>query len=323
MGRMRLLNNLRGQQFEGFCIIKSVQIKVNVKGSAYLDLVLADSEGECVAKLWDYNQETQGVYAADDVVKVRGSVTLFKETEQLKIDRIRKSTEADSVDMSGLIPCAPFDPAWLYDQLFETAGAFSDDDLRRLVQYLLRENREKLLYFPAAVKLHHATRGGLLHHTWTILQLAKSVAAVYPALDTDLLYTGVMLHDFGKLTELDSGALGLASAYTAPGQLLGHINIGVSQVAAAAELLGVDEQTAMLVEHMLLSHHGEAEFGSPKPPMFPEAEVLSELDLLDSRMYEMFSALESVNPGAFSERQWALDNRQLYRHAHGQAKKES
>lgn len=316
MSRMRLLNQAAGTSFEGFCIVKSVAVKANIKGSEYLDMVLADCEGEGVAKLWDYSKELHGVYEADDVIKVRGNITIWKEAEQLKIDKLRHAAPEDAVDMSLLLPCAPFDSQWLYDELFALAGGFADDDLRRLVQYLLKENKEKLLFFPAAVKLHHATRGGLLHHTWTITRLARAVLETYPQLDADLVYTGAILHDIGKLTELDTGSLGLAGAYTTPGQLLGHISIGASQVLAAAELLGVPEETAMLVAHMLLSHHGQPDFGSPRYPMFPEAEVLAELDLLDSRMYEMFSALEGVAKGGFTERQWALDNRQLYQHLH-------
>lgn len=317
MGRMRLLNQCSGQQFEGFCIVKSVTVKSNVKGSEYLDFILADCEGEGVAKLWDYSREQHGVFAADDVIKVRGSITLWKEAEQLKLERLRHAIPSDDVDMSLLIPCAPFDPVWLYDELYARAGAFADEDLRRLVQYMMKEHREQLLFFPAAVKLHHATRGGLLHHSWTIVTLAEHVCATYPQLDGDLIVAGAILHDIGKLRELDAGPLGLAGAYTAEGQLLGHISIGASEVSACAELLGVPRETAMLVEHMLLSHHGQPEFGSPKLPMFPEAEVLSELDLLDSKLYEMFSALEGVSRGAFTERQWALDNRQLYQHLHG------
>ncbi len=321
MSRMRLLNESKGQSFEGFCIVKTVSIKTNVKGSDYLDLILADSEGECAAKLWDYSKELHGTFEPNDVVKVRGTINIWKDTEQLKIDKIRRITPEDDVDMALLLPCSPYDPEWLYDQLFELAEAFKDDDLRRLVQYMLRENKEKLLFFPAAVKLHHATRGGLLHHTWTLTQLAKAVITIYPALDPDLVYTGAILHDIGKLDELDTGELGLAGGYTTRGQLVGHISIGIARISAACEMLGVPEETAMLVEHMLLAHHGQAEFGSPKLPMFPEAEVLAEIDLLDSKMYEMFDALEGVTVGAFSERQWALDNRQIYRHGHGLIKK--
>ena len=319
MSRMRLLNESAGTAVEGFCIVKSAMVKSNIKGSEYLDLVLADCEGECPAKLWDYNKELQGVYEADDVIKVRASITIWKDAEQLKIEKVRHVAPDDNVDMSKLVPCAPFDPSWLYDELFALAGTFADDDLRRLVQYLLKGNKEKLLFYPAAVKLHHATRGGLLHHTWTITKLARAVIETYPSLDGDLIYAGAILHDIGKLFELETGSLGLAGAYTAQGQLLGHITIGVNQVMAASELLGVPEETAMLVGHMLLSHHGVPEFGSPRYPMFPEAEVLSELDLLDSRMYEMFSALEGVSKGGFTERLWALDNRQLYQHLHGAA----
>lgn len=314
MSRMRMLNALPAGQlnFEGVCLVRSCQVRTNVKGTPYLDLVLADCEGEAVAKLWDYSPE-MGAYESEDIVKVRGVITVWKDTEQLKIDRIRHATEDDGYDLSLLLPCAPFDPAWLYDELYALAGGFENEDLRMLVQYLLREHREALLRFPAALKLHHATRGGLLHHSWTIVQLARGVCDTYPLLDRELVYAGAILHDIGKLAELETGKLGIASAYTAPGQLLGHISIGVSMISEAGQLLGVSDETVLLLEHMLLSHHEKPEFGSPKPPMFPEAEVLSELDLLDSRLYAMFSALDGVQPGAFSERIWSLDNRMLYR----------
>lgn len=314
MSRMRMLSVLPAGQlnFEGFCIVRACQVRTNVKGTPYLDLVLADCEGEAVAKLWDYAPE-MGTFTSEDIVKVRGVVTTWKDTEQLKIDRIRHATQDDGYDLSLLLPCAPFDPAWLYDELYGLAGGFENEELRMLVQYLMREHKEALLRFPAALKLHHATRGGLLHHCWTIVQAARGICDTYPLLDRELVFAGAILHDIGKLFELETGRLGLASAYTAPGQLLGHISIGMSMIREAGQLLGLSDETVLLMSHMLLSHHEKAEFGSPKPPMFPEAEVLSELDLLDSRLYAMFSALDGVQPGAFTERIWSLDNRMLYR----------
>lgn len=312
MGKMRLTANAGGPA-EGFCLIKSVATRTDVKGSDYLDLVLADSEGECVAKLWNYSRVYHGEFAPNDIVKVRGSVQIWKDNEQFKIDRIRLVQPEDGVDMSLLVPCAPFDPKAMYDELYAIAQGFQNEDLKRLVQYLLRENREQLLLFPAGVKLHHATRGGLLHHTLSVVHLAQSIADRYPWLDRELLLAGATLHDIGKLVELDTGALGLAGAYTAKGQLLGHISIGMSMIAQAAEVTMVPPETAMLLEHMLLAHHGTPEYGSPRLPMIPEAEVLSICDLLDSRLYEMRAALDGVAPGGFSERIWALDNRQLYR----------
>ena len=325
MSRMKLLNDLPvgSAQVEGFCLVKNAAIRQNSKGVDYMDFVLADSEGEGVAKLWDYNHAVHGDFQTGDIIKIRGSIILWKDAEQIKIEKIRHMNDKDNVDMNGLIPCAPFDPEWLFDELYQTAENFTDYDLKRLVQYIMKERKEQLLVYPAAVKLHHATRGGLLHHSWTILQLAKSVAQAYPMLNQDLLFAGAILHDIGKLEELDTSSLGLASAYTESGQLLGHITIGINIVAETAELLGIPARTAMLVEHMILSHHGTAEYGSPKAPMFPEAEVLSELDLLDSRLFEMYSALESVQPHGFSERQWALENRQLYRHNFGSKESDS
>ncbi|MDD3400215.1 MAG: HD domain-containing protein [Eubacteriales bacterium] len=314
MSKMRLLQQAQGQTFEGFVLIKSAAVRQNVKGADYLDLVLTDNEGEAVAKMWDYSPTTHGTFDADDIVKVRGSIVLWKDSEQLKIERIRHTIATDEVDMSLLVPCAPYDPQDLFCELHSLAEGFADDDLRRLVLYLMDKNKDKLLLFPAAVKLHHATRGGLIHHTWSIVQLCTKIIELYPSLNSDLLYSGAILHDIGKIKEMDTGALGLASAYTEDGQLIGHINIGVSMVDSAAEVLGISKHTAMLVEHMILSHHGQPEFGSPKLPMFPEAEVLSVCDMLDSKLYEMFSALDGILKGGFSERQWALDNRQLYRH---------
>ena len=312
MGKMRLTAQIGGTT-EGFCLVKSVAARTDVKGSEYLDFVLADSEGEGVAKLWNYSRAYHGVFEPDDIIKVRGSVQIWKDNEQFKIDRIRHVTPEDDVDMNELVPCAPFDPVAMYDELYDIAQNFKDDDLRRLVQYLLRENREQLLLFPAGVKLHHATRSGLLHHTLSVVHMAQSILQLYPWLNGDLLLAGATLHDIGKLVELDTGTLGLAGAYTAAGQLLGHISIGMSMVAQAAEVTMVPPEKAMLVEHMLLSHHGNPEYGSPRLPMVPEAEVLSVCDLLDSRLYEMHAALETVAPGGFTERIWALDNRQLYK----------
>lgn len=320
MGRMRLLSQTYGAtQVEGICIVKSVQIKTNSKGSAYLDFILADSEGEVDAKLWDYDAMQHGVYEPEQVIKVRGSINLWKDTEQLKIDKIRPATEEDGVDMSLLIPCAPFDSEWMYQELYDTAEAFADDDLRRLTQYLMRTDKDLLLRAPAALKLHHAMRGGFLYHTFSMVRMAKAICPLYPALDAELVYAGAILHDIAKLEELAIGSLGLATGYTPAGQLIGHIALGVAKIGSACELLDIPEGLRTLLQHMILSHHGVPEYGSPRAPMFPEAEVLAQIDLLDSRLYEMFDALESVPVGGFSERIWALENRQVYQHGHGKA----
>ncbi|MBO4847604.1 MAG: HD domain-containing protein [Clostridia bacterium] len=324
MGRMNLLfnciNNTTGA-VEGFCLVKSVQVKNNVKGTDYLDFVLADAGGDINAKLWDYNPTAHGSYAAGDIIKVRGTINLWKDIEQLKIDRIRHKKDEDAVDMSTIVASSPVDGEEMYRRIYEFAGTFSDNDLTRLTQYLLRGRKEAIARYPAALKLHHAERCGLMFHTGTMLEVAKKIVEVYkplyPELSSDLVYCGIILHDIAKTEELEVSDLGIATAYSTRGQLMGHINMGVSMVEQAAAELQIPEELTTLISHILLSHHGVPEFGSPKFPMFPEAEIVSDVDMLDARMFEMYDALGGVRIGEFTERQWAMDNRQLYRHGHG------
>lgn len=314
MGRMLLLEEENHNLVEGFCMVKSCSQRTDSKGGSYLDMVLSDRGGECAAKLWNYSLGAHGYYEPEDVVKVRASINLWKDSEQLKVERIRKATAADDVDMSRLVPCAPIEPQESYDYLYGLAAGFADGELKALVCTVLEDNREKLLRLPAALKLHHATRSGWLQHTCGIVRLGRFIASQYPQLDEELIVAGAILHDIGKLYEFDLGKTGLATAYSVSGQLLGHIQIGMDMIAQTGDRLNIRPETVMLLQHMLLSHHGQPEFGSPKYPMFPEAEVLSLCDLLDSRLYEMEDALSVVAKGGFSERQWALDNRMLYKH---------
>ena len=148
MGRMRLLDkvfNASASQVEGFCIVKSVGIKTNVKGAAYLDMILADAGGECNAKLWDYAPEVHGSYEANTVIKVRATINMWKDGEQLKIDRIRNLKPNEEVDMSELVPCAPQSPQKMYDEIFAVTEGFNDPDLKLITQYLLKENKEALM----------------------------------------------------------------------------------------------------------------------------------------------------------------------------------
>ena len=147
------------------------------------------------------------------------------------------------------------------------------------------------------------------------MRLAQGVCHVYPFIDQELLLSGAILHDIAKIEEFTVSSTGIASGYTSQGMLIGHLASGAMAVDRAARRLGTPQETAMLVEHMLLSHHGDPEFGAAVRPMFLEAELLSELDLMDARIYEMAQAVQTTQPNGFSPRQWALDNRKLYNHA--------
>jgi 3'-5' exoribonuclease len=208
----------------------------------------------------------------------------------------------------------------MFAELRAVAESLQDAQLRDLALTLLDERREAMLYWPAAFKLHHAVRGGLLYHTLSLVRLAQDVCRLYPFVDRELLLCGTILHDIAKTEEFDVADTGIAGGYTADGTLIGHLVRGAMAVEKTGKALGIDEEKLMLVEHMLLSHHGEPEFGAAVRPMFIEAEILSSLDMLDARIYEMRAALSGVPEGDFSARQWALDNRKFYNHGYGDGK---
>ena len=299
---------------EGFCLIKTVERKLSSRGVPFLDMTLTDSDGEVGAKLWDYKEELHGEFVPNDLVKVRGTMTPFNDTQQLRIERIRRVSDEDGVRIEDFVPSAGFSGEAMFDELIAVADAFSDEELKLLVKTLLNEYRDRLIYWPAAFRLHHAIRGGLLYHTLSILRMAQSVAKIYPFIDSDLLFAGVILHDIAKTQEFDVAPTGIASGYTVDGNLVGHLVRGAMAVEKCGRELGLSEETLMLVEHMIISHHGEPEFGAAVRPMFLEAEILSELDTLDAKIYEIEQACRGVEPGEFTQRQWALDNRKLYNH---------
>ncbi len=300
---------------EGFCLVKTVEVKTSSKGDRYLDMTLTDASGEINAKLWSYNEALHGEYEVNEIIKVRGTVSVYAGNDQLRIDRIRKSTPADNIDPSEFVPSAEFDADNMYNALYDIANSFQDEALRRIVTFLLEENKLALLFWPAAFKLHHAIRGGLLMHTLSIVRLAERVCEIYPFVDRELLISGAILHDIAKLSEFEVTDTGIVSGYSVKGNLLGHLAEGAMVVRKAAEKLDIPIETSMLLEHMILSHHGEPEFGAAVRPMFIEAELLSELDLMDSRLYEMREAVENAKSGDFTGKMWALDNRKLYNHA--------
>ena len=299
---------------DGFCLIKSLDKKTSSKGDTYLDMTLSDAGGEINAKLWRYNPAVHGEYDVNELVKIRGVISQYNGNDQLKIDRIRKITPEDNVKTEDFVKSSDYSGEQMYDELYRIADSFEDKELKAVVTAILADNRLALLYWPAAFKLHHALRGGLLMHSLSIVRLAEGVCRVYPFVDRELLLAGAILHDIAKLSEFTVADTGIATGYSNEGNLLGHLAMGAMVIDKYAEKLGISRKTAMLLEHMVLSHHGEPEFGAAVRPMFIEAELLSELDLMDSRVYEMREAVAATNSEEFSSRIWAMDNRKLFNH---------
>jgi 3'-5' exoribonuclease len=298
---------------EGFCIIKSIEKKTASSGSSYLDMTIGDKSGEMNAKLWDV-KDLHVKYGQNDFVKVRGTVTVYRGVEQFKIERIRHVIDGDNVKIEDYIESADLSGEVMLRYIENIVSRFEDEELKKLVGAVIDEKREKLLYWPAALKLHHSVRSGLLLHTLSILRLAQGVCSVYPFVCKDLLYSGIILHDIAKIDEINSSDIGIAADYTVRGNLVGHLVMGAIEIDRIGSRLGISEETLTLVEHMLISHHGVPQFGAAQFPMFIEAEILSELDLLDARIYTMCHEISQKNVGEFTGRQWSLDERKLYNH---------
>ncbi|MGI6177154.1 MAG: 3'-5' exoribonuclease YhaM family protein [Eubacterium sp.] len=305
-----------GSDIISFFIVKSAEIRTDSNGRQYFDINLADKTGDVNGKKWDVSgPETPALSAIKegDIVKVKAQVSEWQGQKQLRIARIRKSTDADGLDYSDYIKAAPEPSEEMYAYIIDAANKIGDPDMKKIALKVLTDNKERIMYYPAASRNHHAEYGGLLWHMKRMLMNGISMCKVYDFLDEDLVVTGVIIHDIEKLTEIDASELGIASGYSRKGQLLGHITQGVTLIDEISKELGVPEEKAVMLEHMILSHHYEPEFGSPKKPMFPEAEILHYLDIIDARMFDMEEALATVEPGSFTERVRTLDNRRLYK----------
>lgn len=299
-----------------FFMAKTTVIKVGSNGKQYLDITLGDKTGEISGKKWDVSDAEYPMLKAipeKSIVKVKGVVTEWQGQLQMRVQRIREVKPEDDQNICDFVKAAPEEPQEMYDYIYATAESMQDSDLKRLCVKVLTDNKEKIMYYPAAQKNHHAQLAGLLYHMKRMLMTGEGVCSVYKNLNRDLVCAGVILHDMEKLNEIESGTDGIATGYSFEGQMLGHIIQGVKKLDSLAIELDIPREKAIMLEHMILSHHYEPEFGSPKKPLFPEAEVLHYLDILDARMFDMEAALEATEPGSFSDRVWTLDNRKLYK----------
>ncbi|HKM28812.1 MAG TPA: OB-fold nucleic acid binding domain-containing protein [Anaerovoracaceae bacterium] len=304
------------QELTDFFMVKSIAVKLGANKKQYLDITLGDGTGDISGKKWDVADAELAMLSEikeGDIVKIKASVTEWNGLRQLRVNKIRKSVESDMTDIKDYIKAAPEKPEDMYDYIYDVAKNMDDQDLKALCTKVLEDNQEKFMYYPAASKNHHAEFGGLLYHMKRMLMTGLRVCEVYTNLNQDLVAAGVILHDMEKLNEIMSDTMGISSGYSFEGQMLGHIVMGVSALDRMTMELDFPREKAIMLEHMILSHHYEPEFGSPKRPLFPEAELLHYLDILDARMFDMEDALKATEPGDFSEKVWTLDNRRLYK----------
>ena len=302
-----------GDVLEGYYILKDASPKTTANGRPYLQCQISDCSGFITAYYWDYPGPI-GAGEIGHVVKVRGEVTSYRGGAQFTGHRIRLATENDEYDRSVLVPTAPIDSAERMQEIRDLVSSMEDEDYRRICETMLERYGEVFQSIPAAKTVHHSFVGGLLMHTSNMLRTADFLSDVYTEIiDRSLLLAGTLLHDFAKKEEFLFSELGLATNYSVKGQLLGHLVMGAQEIASVAEALGVPEEKSVLLQHMLLSHHGQPEFGAAVVPMCAEAELLSEIDLIDSRMEIYAENLSEISEGTFTNRIFALEKK-IYRH---------
>ncbi|MBP1947336.1 3'-5' exoribonuclease YhaM [Virgibacillus litoralis] len=299
-----------GDSFENFILIKESSRGVTSNGKPFLTLILRDATGEIEAKLWDTNKEDEEIFVPEQIVKLTGEINQFRGKAQLKITSIRPAQSTDGVQVSDFVAKAPVEKEVLMEKLTETIFEMKNPSMQRIVRAFIKKYQEALLTYPAASKNHHEYVSGLAHHIVSMLALAKELHKLYPELNKDLLYAGIILHDLGKLKEL-SGVV--TTSYTIEGKLLGHIPMMVEEIGHISKELEIEGEEVLILQHLVLSHHGKAEWGSPKPPLVREAELLHLIDLIDAKMNMLNRSLDKVKPGEFTERMFAMDNRAFYK----------
>ena len=278
------------QNITSFFLVCEKELRNTREGKPYLRLELGDRSGTIEARMWDQFESAVKDIHRDDLVKIQGRVEIYRNRPQLSVMQVRVA-KPEEVDLADFLPATKADVDKLYAQLLEFAGSIANPFLKKLVTGILNDPAIATRYkrAPAAKVMHHAYLGGLLEHVISLCGLAKLAAAHYPELDVDLLLTAAMLHDVGKLDEL---CYDRAISYTVEGQLLGHIMMEFETVSKAMDAIeGFPANLKTVVQHMLISHHGQYEFGSPKLPMIREALVFHYLDDLDSKLAAARAAL--------------------------------
>ena len=307
-----MISDLRdGFDASGIYLVKNVSRGTASGGAPFLSITLQDKTGTIEAKKWSATPQEIELVQTGLVVKVVADCLLYKEKLQLKVYSIE---EADMNNTNGLENLLLESPIALEDLLVSYKyfmNSIQNEDCKKILNSIFDKYYEKFIVYPAAVRNHHEFYHGLLYHTIGMCKLAEQVAKLYNDVDHDLLISGCLLHDLGKVIEL-SGPV--CPQYTIEGDLLGHISIGMSIIRETAHELNIQSEVPLLLEHMILAHHGKMEYGSPITPRTREALLLSMIDDLDAKMMVLDKAYKDVEPGDLTERIFAIDNTAFYKH---------
>ena len=293
----------------GIYLIKDVNKGITTNGLNQLSFVLQDKSGVIDAKKWDVTAEDINKSEKGKIVRIDGEVTKFKDKLQIRIADIYEVDPEDN-DLSSLLMLGSIEFNALIEDFNYYKNSIKNDDCKVILDAVFKKYYSKFIDYPAAVRNHHEFYHGLLHHSVMMCKVAEQLSKLYDC-DYDLLISGCLLHDIGKVIEF-SGYV--APSYTNEGNLLGHISIGMSIIKEISDELKITSEVPLLLEHMILSHHGKLEYGSPVVPLTREALLLSMIDDLDAKMMVLDKAFSDIEEGSYTERIFALDNASYYKH---------
>ncbi|MDR0297804.1 MAG: HD domain-containing protein [Streptococcaceae bacterium] len=304
------------EAFEGFYLVKSAELRKTKAGKDYLAVTFQDATGEISGNKWDAQAADAEKFKAGTIVKVSGVREIYNNRPQVNKLVMKLPEAGDPVNPRDFRSAAPVSEADLRELVNQFVFKIENATWMRIVRALLVKFDKEFYSFPAAKSNHHAFEGGLAYHETTMLRLAEAISGVYPQLNASLLYAGILLHDMAKCLEFTGFE---NTEYTLRGNLVGHIVLIDEEIVKAAKELNLDENSEdlLLLRHVVLSHHGLLEFGSPVRPQVLEAEIVHEIDMIDAAVMMIDTALKNVEPGAQSQRVWALDNRQFYKPLEG------
>jgi 3'-5' exoribonuclease len=291
MERLRVEQIKERDQVESVFLVKSKTLGIARSGKPYLSLVLVDSSGEIEGRVWEEAEEFSRLFDQDDFIKLRGKVVSYHGQLQIVINQIKKCDEGE-VEIKEFQPVTERDTERMFQELKEIAGQVRDEHLKKVLNLIFEDEKIAKLFkiAPAAKSMHHAYLGGLLEHTLSVARLILLTAKHYQNINQDLLLAGGILHDIGKIDELTYDR---AFDYSDEGKLLGHIVIGVELIEEKIQQIpDFPAELAMLLKHMILSHHGQYEFGSPKRPKIVEAIILYYLEDMDSKVSSVQSLIK-------------------------------
>lgn len=298
-----------GQHIRDEFIVASVNKCASDKGKAYLNIKLQDKTGSIDAKKWDVSDRDLAIIVPGAVIEVEGDVNSYRDALQLKVLMVDETIK-ELVDISDFKKVSPIPLDEMKAKLANYLKSFKDPDVSLITNKVVERFYDKYVTYPAAVRIHHEFGSGIIHHSLAMADLAEAVAKLYPQVDRDILVAGALIHDIGKTIEYKDLPV---PEQTVEGKLCGHIAIMYAEFKQVVAELNIKSEVPLLLEHMILAHHGQLEFGSPVLPATREALLLSMIDLLDSRMMVLDKAYDNVEPGNFTEKIWSMDNVSFYK----------